>query len=349
VTLLRGLASRAKALLLTEADEVFETMDRRKRRRFRQHPLRVHLLYLLGYATGAAAVWYAAGARVALVIWGLPLLGLLLAVVNGAIRRWRRDPSSAQQLPPGARPAEPSSSDERAREGAADTRPERSWGISLLLALPALALVGFATLLVAAGVATIHDEGWGRQRPLPRRGTPVVPRLAANPISIPHQARECSARPRAPEVLDPLRAVHDRVHVPGHPNCDRKRRDRDHCRLRCSHRDRVRGCWRRAIAQAQEPDQGRTEAELTATPSALLLGSLGVPECHRSVRAWRRCSRLQNRGSVSNRVRATGGRACSKSDTTGTAKQRKNSGSDSCSLRPRVRGALCAGIQLIRV
>jgi hypothetical protein len=160
VTLLRGLASRAKALLLTEADEVFETMDRRKRRRFRQHPLRVHLLYLLGYATGAAAVWYAAGARVALVIWGLPLLGLLLAVVNGAIRRWRRDPSSAQQLPPGARPAEPSSSDERAREGAADTRPERSWGISLLLALPALALVGFATLLVAAGVATIHDEGW---------------------------------------------------------------------------------------------------------------------------------------------------------------------------------------------
>jgi hypothetical protein len=79
VTLLRGLASRAKALLLTDADEVFEAMDRRKRRRFRQHPLRMHLLYLLGYAAGAVALWYAAGTRVALVILGLPLLGFCLA------------------------------------------------------------------------------------------------------------------------------------------------------------------------------------------------------------------------------------------------------------------------------
>ena len=97
MTLLRGLASRAKALLLTDADDVFEAMDRRKRRRFRQHPLRMHLLYLLGYATVAVALWRAAGARVALVIWGLPLLGLLLGVAIVVIRRWRRDQLSTQQ------------------------------------------------------------------------------------------------------------------------------------------------------------------------------------------------------------------------------------------------------------
>jgi hypothetical protein len=161
VTLLRGPASRAKAFLLTDADEVFEAMDRRKRRRFRQHPLRMHLLYLFGYATGAVALWYAAGARAALVIVGLPLLGFLLATVIVVIRRWRRDQFSTQQLPSGARPADPSGSDEREGEARVDARRERSWGISLLLAVPALALVAFSTFLVVGGVAIIHDEGWG--------------------------------------------------------------------------------------------------------------------------------------------------------------------------------------------
>jgi hypothetical protein len=76
------------------------------------------------------------------------------------IRRWRRDQLSTQQFPSGTRPADPRRSDEREGETTADVRAERSWGISLLLAVPALALVAFATLLVAAGVASIHDEGW---------------------------------------------------------------------------------------------------------------------------------------------------------------------------------------------
>jgi hypothetical protein len=136
-------------------------MDRRKRRRFRQHPLRMHLLYLVGCATGAVALWYVAGARAALAIVGLPLLGFVLSLVIVVIRRWRRDHPSTQQLPSGAWPADLRRSDEREGEARVDARPERSWGISLLLTVPALALIAFSTFLVAGGVAIIHDEGWG--------------------------------------------------------------------------------------------------------------------------------------------------------------------------------------------
>lgn len=173
---------------MTDADEVFEAMDRRKQRRFRQHPVRMHLLYLLGYAAGAVALWYAAGARVALVIVGLPLLGFLLGLVIIVIRRWRRDHPSTRQLPSGPQPADPRRSDEQEGEATADARPERSWGITLLLAVPALALVAFATLLVAGGVANIHDEGWSGSVLFLVAALPLYPAwlLARSAISIRH-------------------------------------------------------------------------------------------------------------------------------------------------------------------
>ena len=137
VTTPGGLASRAKALLLTDADDVFNAMDRRRRRRFRRHPLRMHLLYLGGYLAAALVFARVAGTKAALAILAVPVAGAILGVLITLARRApRRGPRTT------------------------DNETERAWGITLLLLVPSAGLAAFGALLVAVGVAGVLDEGW---------------------------------------------------------------------------------------------------------------------------------------------------------------------------------------------
>jgi hypothetical protein len=143
VTTPKGLASRAKALLLTDADDVFDAIDRRRRRRFRRHPLRMHLLYLGGYLAGAVVLARLAGAKAVLAVLAVPVAGAIVAVVITLARRASRHHQTAMQPPPRT-----------------NVEPERAWGITLLLLVPSAGLAAFAALLVAVGVAGVLDEGW---------------------------------------------------------------------------------------------------------------------------------------------------------------------------------------------
>jgi len=135
----RGLASRAKALLLTDADDVFDAMDRRRRRRFRRHPLRMHLLYLGGYLTAALVFARVAGTKAALAMLAVPVAGAILGVLITLARRASR---------------------RRPRKTDNENETERAWGITLLLLVPSVGLAGFAAVLAAVGVAGVLDEGW---------------------------------------------------------------------------------------------------------------------------------------------------------------------------------------------
>src|SRR3954452_4271080 len=141
VTTPGGLASRAKALLLTDADDVFDAMDRRRRRRFRQHPLRMHLLYLGGYLAGAVVLARLAGAKAVLAVLAVPVAGAIVGVVITLARRASRHRQAATQPPPRT-----------------NVEPERACGITLLLLVPSAGLAAFGALLVAVGVAGVLDE-----------------------------------------------------------------------------------------------------------------------------------------------------------------------------------------------
>lgn len=84
------LASRAKALLLTDADEVFEGMARRRRRRFHQHPLRMHVLHIAGTVLSFLFLWYVAGLKPVLVFLGLWLCVFALNALVVVARRLRQ-------------------------------------------------------------------------------------------------------------------------------------------------------------------------------------------------------------------------------------------------------------------
>jgi hypothetical protein len=137
VTTPGGLASRAKALLLADADDVFDAMDRRRRRRFSRHPLRMHLLYLVGYLAAALVLARVAGTKAALAMLAVPVAGAILGVLITLARR------APRRRPPRT-----------------DNETKRAWGISVLLLVPSAGLAAFAALLVAVGVAVVLDEGW---------------------------------------------------------------------------------------------------------------------------------------------------------------------------------------------
>lgn len=141
----RGLASRAKALLLTDAHDVFDAMDRHRRQRFRRHPLRMHLLYLGGYLAGAVVIARVAGTKALLAVLAVPVAGVILGLVIALARHASRRRRATTQ------PPTPSKT---------DNETERAWGITLLLLVPSVGLAAFAVLLAVVGVAVARDEGW---------------------------------------------------------------------------------------------------------------------------------------------------------------------------------------------
>lgn len=84
---LRTFGARVKAVLLMDADDVFKAMDRRRRRRFRKHPLLMHGLYIAGFLAVMGADWLTIGPTA---VGVLLALGVAVGVATVVARQLRR-------------------------------------------------------------------------------------------------------------------------------------------------------------------------------------------------------------------------------------------------------------------
>jgi hypothetical protein len=86
---LKSFATRVKAVLLMDTDQFFALLERRRRRRFREHPVLMHLVYIGGYASVLVAGWAIAGPTVVIVFIAFGGAAVCLSLVVSAVARLR--------------------------------------------------------------------------------------------------------------------------------------------------------------------------------------------------------------------------------------------------------------------
>lgn len=86
---LKSFGTRVKAVILMDTDEFFALLERRRRRRFRKHPVLMHLVYIAGYVSALVVGWAIAGRTVVIVSIAFGGAGVCLGLVFGAVARLR--------------------------------------------------------------------------------------------------------------------------------------------------------------------------------------------------------------------------------------------------------------------